>query len=126
VLKNGTKVLDLYKKTGRLAADGKRMEQLKNGETFRLGIIHGGEHVVLERHRHRYEVNPEFTGQLEKAGLVFSGFHQRLDGTRLMEYIELPSHRFFVGTQAHPEFKSRIDDPSPLFLGFIEACLKKD
>jgi len=126
ILKEGTKVLDLYKSAGRLMADMKRMEQLKNGESFRLGVLHGNDHVVLERHRHRYEVNPKFVERLEKAGLVFSGMHMREDGTRLMEYIELPNHPFFVGTQAHPEFKSRIGDPSPLFFGFIDACLKKN
>jgi CTP synthase len=124
MLKDGTRVLDLYKRTGRLAADMKRMEQLRNGETFRLGVLHGN-NIVLERHRHRYEVNPKFIEQIEKAGLVFSGYHQREDGTKLMEYIELPNHRFFIGTQAHPEFKSRMGDPSPLFLGFIEACIKE-
>ena len=61
---------------------------------------------------------------MKDAGLVFSGFHQREDGTKLMEYIELPQHKFFIGTQAHPEFKSRMDDPSPVFYGFVEACLK--
>ena len=46
-----------------------------------------------------------------------------MDGTRLMEFIELPDHRFFIATQAHPEFKSRMDNPSPLFAGFVEAAL---
>ena len=56
-------------------------------------------------------------------GLVFSGYHRRIDGTRLMEFIELPDHRFFIATQAHPEFKSRMDNPSPLFSGFVGASL---
>ena len=81
--------------------------------------------MILERHRHRYEVNPKFIETLEKAGFVFSGFHERTDGTKLMEFGELPKHKFFVGTQAHPEFKSHLTDPSPLFLGFIEACVKQ-
>lgn len=123
VLKENTRVLELYRETGRLLADAKRIEQLRaNGQAFRLGVMHGG-NVVLERHRHRYEVNPKFVQALEKAGLVFSGFHERDDETKLMEYIELPGHKFFVGTQAHPEFKSRIEDPSPLFYGFVKACL---
>ena len=79
--------------------------------------------VALERHRHRYEVSPRFVELLEEEGLVFSGYHRRVDGTRLMEFIELPDHRFFIATQAHPEFKSRMDNPSPLFAGFVEAAL---
>jgi len=118
-----SRVLELYRKTGRLLADMKRIEQLKNTEPFRLGVLHGN-NIVLERHRHRFEVNPSFVKRIEDAGLVFSGFHQREDGTKLMEYIELPQHKFFIGTQAHPEFKSRLDDPSPMFYGFVEACLK--
>ncbi|MCX6815768.1 MAG: CTP synthase [Candidatus Aenigmarchaeota archaeon] len=125
ILKEKSRVLDLYKRTGRLEEDLKRIEEIKkNGQAFRLGIIDGQHNVVIERHRHRYEVNPTFVQELEKAGLVFSGFHHREDGTKLMEYIELPNHRFFVATQAHPEFKSRLGNPSPLFFGFIEACCK--
>jgi CTP synthase len=123
VLKEGTKVLDLYTNTRRLQADLKRIEEMKkNGQLLRLGIIGSHNNAVLERHRHRFEVNPKFVKMLEEAGIVFSGYHHREDGTKLMEYIELPNHKFFVGTQAHPEFKSRLGDPSPLFLGFIEAC----
>ena len=74
-----------------------------------------------ERHRHRYEVNPAYHQILEENGMVFSGLSE--DG-KLVEYIELPQHRFFVGTQAHPELKSRMESPSPLFLGFVKACLQ--
>jgi CTP synthase len=127
ILDESTRVYDLYKRTGRLETDKKRIEQLKaNGEAYRLGVFGKNSILVLERHRHRYEVNPRFVEALEKKGLVFSGFHQREDGTKLMEYVELPKHRFFVGTQAHPEFKSRLGSPSPLFFGFIEACLKPE
>jgi len=82
------------------------------------------ERIVLERHRHRYEVNPIFIGQLTQQGMVFSGYHERCDGTRLMEFIELPNHRFFIATQAHPEFKSSLLKPAPLFDGFVRACLE--
>ncbi len=78
--------------------------------------------VILERHRHRYEVNPLFVEQLTTKGLVFSGYHERSDGTKLMEFVELPIHRFFIATQAHPEFKSRLGSPSPLFYGFVQAA----
>jgi len=81
--------------------------------------------VVYERHRHRYEVNPAFVSQLEARGLVFSGYHVRVDDTRLMEFLELPGHPFFVATQAHPEFKSRLGNPNPLFAGFVAACSKE-
>lgn len=83
-----------------------------------------GSQSVSERHRHRYEVNNAYVKQLEKGGLVFSGTSP--DG-RLMEFIELPKtvHPFFVGTQAHPEFKSRPSFPHPLFTGFIKASEKK-
>lgn len=81
-----------------------------------------GEKKVFERHRHRYEVHPQYVAQLEQAGLVFSGYHERADGTCLMEYIELPNHPFFVASQAHPEFKSRLANPNPMFAGFAQAC----
>jgi len=81
-------------------------------------------YIVLERHRHRYEVNNNYIELLEQRGLVFSGYHERIDGTQLMEFLELPEHRFFVATQAHPEFKSRLGSPNPMFAGFIHACKK--
>lgn len=79
--------------------------------------------LVSERHRHRYEVNPTFVSFLEQHGLVFSGYHKREDETVLMEYLELPNHPFFVATQAHPEFKSRLGNANPIFKGFVQACL---
>ncbi len=75
---------------------------------------------VSERHRHRYEVNPEYHEEIEKKGMVFSGCSP--DG-RLVEFIELPDLKFFVATQAHPELKSRMEKPAPLFYGFVKACL---
>jgi len=126
VLKEKSRVLELYKERGRLKEDVKRLEILKKdkSQSFRLGILDKNKNIVLERHRHRYEVNPEFVDKLEKKGLVFSGYHLREDNTKLMEYIELPKLKFFVGTQAHPEFKSRLGNPSPLFYGFVKACSK--
>jgi CTP synthase len=105
------------------------------GGTMRLGsypakLLEGsivreayGEPWVDERHRHRYEVNNGYRKQLEDAGLVFSGTSP--DG-RLVEYVELPRevHPFYVGTQAHPEFKSRPTRPHPLFTGFIAAAIQ--
>ncbi len=81
------------------------------------------EGIVLERHRHRYEVNPEYINLLKESGLVISGFHPEFP---LVEVIELPKreHPFFFGVQAHPEFKSRVERPSPPYLAFIKAALK--
>jgi CTP synthase len=74
---------------------------------------------VSERHRHRLEFNNRFRDVLGDAGMVFSGLSP--DG-RLVEIAELPGHPWFVGTQFHPEFKSRPDAPHPLFRGFVRAC----
>jgi CTP synthase len=78
--------------------------------------------VVSERHRHRYEVNPRYRTRLEEAGLVCSGMSP---DHRLVEFIELPSHPFWIGTQAHPEFKSRPDRPHPLFRELVYAALTR-
>ena len=77
---------------------------------------------IYERHRHRYEVNPEYIGILEKNGLVFSG--RSPDGKR-MEILELPDKFFFLASQFHGEFKSRPGKPSPEYYGFIKACLDR-
>ncbi|HEY5265475.1 MAG TPA: CTP synthase [Acidimicrobiales bacterium] len=83
-----------------------------------------GTTVVSERHRHRYEFNARYRDQFEAAGMRCSG--NSPDG-RLVEFVELPGHAYFVGTQAHPEFKSRPDRPHPLFLGLIKAAaLRKE
>ncbi len=78
--------------------------------------------MIRERHRHRYEVNNAYVDQLKKAGLVFAGVSP---DNRLMEIIEVKKHPFFVGTQFHPEFKSRPLQPHPLFMGFVKAALKR-
>ncbi len=81
-----------------------------------------GAETIEERHRHRYEVNNHYRAELERAGLIFSGLSP--DG-HLVEFVELPEsvHPFYVGTQAHPEFKSRPTRPHPLFAGLIGAAL---
>jgi CTP synthase len=81
-----------------------------------------GTEVVKERHRHRYEVNGRYRSRLEAAGLSCSG--NSPDG-RLVEFIELPGHPFWVGTQAHPEFKSRPERPHPLFRELVGAALDR-
>ncbi|CAJ1942087.1 unnamed protein product [Sphenostylis stenocarpa] len=80
--------------------------------------LYGGKSFIDERHRHRYEVNPDLVARLENAGLSFTGKDET--GQR-MEIVELPNHPYFIGAQFHPEFKSRPGKSSPLFLGFIGA-----
>ena len=75
---------------------------------------------IVERHRHRYEFNNAYREPLQAAGLVLSGLSP--DG-RLVETVELPGERFFIGVQFHPEFKSRPNKPHPLFVGFVKAAL---
>lgn len=100
------------------------------GGTMRLGdypaeLVKGskvaklyGQTNVVERHRHRYEVNRAYEAEIKKGGLTISG--QSPDGT-LVEFVEAAEHPFFVATQAHPEFRSRPTRPHPLFVGFIKA-----
>ena len=104
------------------------------GGTQRLGAFYAilepgtrvhaayGEPVVSERHRHRYELNAQLKNRLEAAGLRCSGVSP---DRRLVEFIELTDHPFWVGTQAHPEFKSRPDRPHPLFRELIGAALAR-
>ncbi|EKD49811.1 MAG: hypothetical protein ACD_63C00041G0007 [uncultured bacterium] len=82
-----------------------------------------GKNKTVERHRHRYEVNPKFIKRLQKAGIVFSG---KSPNRRLMEFIELSKniHPFFAATQAHPEFLSRPLKPHPLFREFVKCAIK--
>jgi CTP synthase len=87
-----------------------------------------GKSGINERHRHRYEVNNVFLKQLEDAGLVASGKNKDLD---LVEIIELPEHPFFIGVQYHPELKSTVENPHPIFISFVQAAktrqaVKKD
>jgi CTP synthase len=102
------------------------------GGTMRLGAYYAvlqpdskvarayGETVVSERHRHRFEFNSQFRSRFEGAGFLCSGTSP---DKRLVEFIELTNHPFWVGTQAHPEFKSRPDRPHPLFKTLVEAAL---
>jgi CTP synthase len=81
-----------------------------------------GEPVVSERHRHRYEFNSQFRSRFEERGFLCSGTSP---DKRLVEFIELTDHPYWVGTQAHPEFKSRPDRAHPLFIGLIGAALER-
>lgn len=94
---------------------------LKKGS---LAAVAYGTSEISERHRHRYEVNPDYVLKLEEAGFVFSG---RSPNGRLMEIVELPKskHPFFLATQFHPEFKSTPLHPHPLFLAFLKVAAKR-
>jgi CTP synthase len=82
---------------------------------------------ISERHRHRYEFNNRYKALFEEHRLLFSGHHQVAPRTTLVEVIELPTsvHPWFVGTQAHPEYKSRPNRPSPLYREWIGAALER-
>ncbi|HWH35341.1 MAG TPA: CTP synthase [Acidimicrobiales bacterium] len=104
------------------------------GGTMRLGVYPAsltpgsvvarayGQELIYERHRHRYEFNSRYRARFEEAGLVCSGVSP---DRRLVEFVELDGHPYWVGTQAHPEFKSRPDRPAPLFRELIAAALDR-
>jgi len=88
--------------------------------SFEQEALKNGDILISERHRHRYELNNEYRKALEDKGLVMSGINPDRD---LVEIIELPKHKFYLGTQFHPEFKSRPLRPHPLFLAFVKAAI---
>jgi CTP synthase len=107
---------------------------VNKGGTMRLGAwdceltegtlvsgVYAGASTISERHRHRYEFNNDYKEEFEKAGLVASGINA---GTGLVEIVEIPSHPWFIGVQYHPEYKSTVANPHPLFVGFVGAVLK--
>lgn len=113
----------------------KRAKDGDLGGTMRLGAyechlakdslvshIYGDKLTISERHRHRYEVNYNYKERLEQVGLKFSGMSP--DGV-LPEIVEIPDHPWFVGVQFHPELKSRLFEPHPLFVSFIEAAVQQ-
>ncbi|GFZ19361.1 CTP synthase family protein [Actinidia rufa] len=92
---------------------GSRRTLFQTPDCITAKLYHNSEYVE-ERHRHRYEVNPDMISMLEEAGLTFVG---KDESGKRMEILELPSHPFYVGVQFHPEFKSRPGRPSAPFLG---------
>lgn len=113
------------------------MEEQKSitnkGGTMRLGAwdcllkegslvqkVYGGATEISERHRHRYEFNNKYKADLDAAGLVASGTNSK---TNLVEIVELKDHPWFIGVQYHPEYKSTVANPHPLFVGFVKAAL---
>ncbi|MBI3032241.1 CTP synthase (glutamine hydrolyzing) [Candidatus Woesearchaeota archaeon] len=83
--------------------------------------LYNNQTTIRERFRHRFECNPDYIEMFEKQGIVFSG---KAPHTNIMQIFELPSHKFFIGTQYHPEFTSRQFSPQPLFYGLIKACVE--
>ena len=77
---------------------------------------------IKERHRHRFEFNNDYLKEFENAGMIATGKNKE---NNLVEIVEIPSHPWFVGVQFHPEYKSTVSNPHPLFVGFINACLQK-
>ena len=114
------------------------MEEQKSivnkGGTMRLGAwdcellegsvvqeAYNGASEISERHRHRYEYNNVYKEQLESSGLISSGINSK---TGLVEIVEIPNHPWFIGVQYHPEYRSTVDNPHPLFVGFVKAALQ--
>ena len=109
-------------------------EKLDKGGTLRLGSCASllnksskayglyKNHMISERHRHRYEVNPAYHDILQKNGLNIAGCSP---DQKLVEFICIESHPYFLATQAHPELKSRLEAPAPLFLGLVQAAIEK-
>ncbi len=90
--------------------------ETKTGSILR--DAYNGEKVIYERHRHRYEANPEYRARLEEAGMVVTG-----ESNGLIETVEIPSHQWFLGVQFHPEFTSRLQTPNPSITAFVKASI---
>ena len=116
-----------------MATIGEWSEEMDLGGTMRLGqkrtdltqqgrvTAAYGQQAILERHRHRYEVNTQYVAQLEAAGMVCSGMSEE----GLVDVVELVDHPWYVGCQYHPEFQSNPHDGHPLFNAFIAAGMKR-
>ncbi len=115
-------VIDLMEEQKKVTAKGGTMRlgsypcDIKEGT---LAYTIYGKSQINERHRHRWEFNNKYLDQFEKAGMVASG---KNPGTDLVEIIELPKHPFFIGVQYHPELKSTVESPQPVFVHFIKAA----
>ncbi|MBC7904197.1 MAG: gamma-glutamyl-gamma-aminobutyrate hydrolase family protein, partial [Gemmatimonadaceae bacterium] len=115
-------VIDLMEEQKQVTAKGGTMRlgaqacEIKEGT--RASEIYGTS-IISERHRHRWEFNNEYLARFEEAGMIASG---RNPETGLVEIVELPGHPFFVGVQYHPELKSTVENPHPVFVHFIKAA----
>jgi CTP synthase len=117
-------VIDLMSQQKKISAKGGTMRlgaytcDLKPGTLSRK--IYGTD-IINERHRHRYEFNNKYLQQFENAGMIASGINPQ---TGLVEIVELKSHDFFIGVQFHPEYKSTVESPHPLFVRFVDAAIR--
>ena len=118
----GEPVIDLMDEQKKVTAKGHTMRlgsypcEIKEGS---LAFTVYGKSMISERHRHRWEFNNKYLDRFEKAGMVASG---KNPGSDLVEIIELPNHPFFFGVQYHPELKSTVENPQPIFVYFIKAA----
>src|SRR5574344_1940727 len=117
-------VIDLMEEQKSLTIKGGSMRlgaykcELKRGS---LAYEIYGKKIISERHRHRYEFNNAYLLKMERAGMAFSG---KNPDTGLVEIVEIPSHPFFIGVQFHPELKSTVENPQPIFVAFVNAAMK--
>ncbi len=120
------KVIDILPEQKKIEGLGGNMRLGGRDVEIKVGTIaytlYDNKTLIRERFRHRYEVDPQYIDILEKNGLVFSG---KAPQYPIMQILELPSHKFFVGTQFHPEYISRPLQPHPLYMGFIRASMKE-
>jgi CTP synthase len=109
--------INVTAKGGTMRLGGHDVE-IKTGT--RAFSIFGNKALVRQRFRHRYEVNPDYIARLEEKGLVFSGKHP---SENIMQVMELPGHKYFMGSQFHPELTSNLRNPSPLFYHLVKASI---
>ena len=117
-------VIDYMEEQKEISAVGATMRlgkyECKLSEGSKSREIYDSE-LIYERHRHRLELNNKYRDQLEKTGLSIAGVNPE---TSLVEIVEIASHPWFIGVQFHPELKSTVNEPHPLFVGFVEAALE--
>ncbi|MBL7722353.1 MAG: gamma-glutamyl-gamma-aminobutyrate hydrolase family protein, partial [Chitinophagaceae bacterium] len=115
-------VIDLMEEQKKITAKGGTMRlgaypcEIKDST---LAYTIYSSNAISERHRHRWEFNNKYLNQFEQAGMIASG---KNPGTDLVEIVEIPGHPFFIGVQYHPELKSTVENPQPLFVHFINAA----
>ncbi|MBI4453169.1 CTP synthase (glutamine hydrolyzing) [Candidatus Woesearchaeota archaeon] len=104
---------------GNMRLGGRDIDVKKLTKAYALYGLSDSKTSIRERFRHRFEFNPEYKDLFEKKGMVFSG---KAPNVPIMQILELPTHKYFIGVQYHPEFTSRMLNPNPLFYGFVKAC----
>ena len=110
--------VEIQEKGGTMRLGSWRCKIIKDSLAYRIYK----KETISERHRHRYELNFDYMDQLDNSGMVFSGLNPK---TGLVEIIEIPNHDWFVGVQFHPEYQSTVENPHPIFVSFVKACVNK-